>query len=347
MIYAWLKDAFEGFKQAHDAGRLPASLIVAGNAGLGTLSFALECAKYYLCQDEHKAQLGGSCGKCKSCQLFEAASHADFMAALPSTAEESDKDLDLQRDPGFLNNMAQTTQRRSLRIDTIRKLNHYLYESPSYPQGKAAIVYDAQLMVEAAANALLKTFEEPPAGCLIILLTDSFESLLPTILSRALKINAERIDEQAALAFVTEQGASLQRASLALDIARGAPLTASQLIRDNEDLKILEISKRIAGFASSGNPEPAVEALIELGGKKASQILSQMVFEILKYKAGFALEALPLINVPGAQAFLRFQTGALFDSSQYLPYVAGDLPLIPSRAPSALLRTYLNSWLKV
>ena len=72
----------------------------------------------------------------------------------------------------------------SIGISQIRKLIHFLNQKPFQAKHKIAIIYQADLMTNPAQNAFLKTLEEPPEACLIFLLTNQINRILPTIVSR-------------------------------------------------------------------------------------------------------------------------------------------------------------------
>lgn len=80
-------------------------------------------------------------------------------------------------------------------IDTMRQLSEEVYLSPYEAQKKVFIIQDAERMLSYSSNALLKTFEEPPSWCIIILLTSNPETMLPTILSRCCMLRFHTLSE--------------------------------------------------------------------------------------------------------------------------------------------------------
>lgn len=74
-------------------------------------------------------------------------------------------------------------------MEAMRQLQQNIYLAPFESAFKVFIIHDAHRMLPYSANALLKTFEEPPSDSVIILLTDEVESLLPTILSRCQRVH--------------------------------------------------------------------------------------------------------------------------------------------------------------
>lgn len=76
----------------------------------------------------------------------------------------------------------------SIKIQEIRNLIHYINLKPHSSEYKSAIITEAEKLTLQAANALLKTLEEPPPHSIIFLLTKSYRLLIPTIISRCRKI---------------------------------------------------------------------------------------------------------------------------------------------------------------
>ncbi len=81
-------------------------------------------------------------------------------------------------------------------VEEMRRLSQEVYMAPFKGPWKIFIIHDAERMLPVSSNALLKTFEEPPSDCKIILLTSSPSSLLPTILSRCQIIPFQTIPEE-------------------------------------------------------------------------------------------------------------------------------------------------------
>ncbi|MCS6817511.1 MAG: DNA polymerase III subunit delta' [Blastocatellia bacterium] len=141
-------------------GRLGHSLIFSGPEGVGKRQFALALAKTINCPNASNGDrsLPDSCDACPSCHKIERGEHLDVLVLRPETA--------------------------FLRIEQIRSLCEQAYRKPFEARWRVFIVDEAEAMTEQAANALLKTLEEPPAESLLILLTSQLARLLPTIRSR-------------------------------------------------------------------------------------------------------------------------------------------------------------------
>ncbi len=119
-------------------------------------------------------------------------------------------------------------------IDDIRALQERLHETGS-GQYRCCIIRSVERMQDAAANAFLKTLEEPPPGLVFLLTTQSISSLLPTILSRTRLLRMSRLS-RAELRPLLEN-VSDDEAHFVLMIAQGAPGAARQLLHDPDLLR--------------------------------------------------------------------------------------------------------------
>jgi DNA polymerase-3 subunit delta' len=109
-------------------------------------------------------------------------------------------------------------------IDRVRSLIEFALLTSHRQRAKVAIIAPPERMNLAAANALLKTLEEPPAGTYLILVSSEPARLAPTILSRCRKLQAPRPSADEARAWLVAQGVT--EPDLALAQAGGAPLAA-------------------------------------------------------------------------------------------------------------------------
>lgn len=157
--------------------RVPGSLIFAGNAGVGKRQFAFELAKSMLCLTPKDFE---SCGKCSACLRVD-------NLELPKTFDRDDNErvfFTQHPDVGFIRQAG-----RFITVNTVRGLQAEAVLRPfeganGKPGARFFIVDDADKMNEEAANALLKTLEEPAPTTHLILLTARPNSLLQTIKSR-------------------------------------------------------------------------------------------------------------------------------------------------------------------
>ena len=179
--------ATSALQRALEAGQIFPSLVFHGPAGAGKLATALLLGRALLC----RAPVERPCGECRSCRRIgeRALVHPDVRLVLPekkSDFERADADAGGQAGiaPQELQAEAIANPVWSVLIDRVRQGITFLQHRPSESERSILIVDQAQRMETAAANALLKTLEEPPAHAVLILITPSWHALLPTIRSR-------------------------------------------------------------------------------------------------------------------------------------------------------------------
>ncbi len=185
-----LKKAILGGKVAH-------SYLFSGPDGVGKKLAAFELSRALNCVNFN----GDSCGRCANCELMERRVHPNLLLVYPT-------DKDGAEDANGL-----------IRIDRVREIQNTLKFKAD---GKKVVIVDrADRMQPAAANAFLKTLEEPPADSVIILVSSHATELLPTILSRCQKINFRPLSEDLIAGFLTgrkglsgDQAATVARLSL-------------------------------------------------------------------------------------------------------------------------------------
>lgn len=342
ILESFLNVPFLNFSHAYLSGRLPGSVLFAGDRESGVNYVACASAKLFLCSSP---QNGYPCGHCKSCSMFDAGTHPDFIAVIGSTKDEADNGLDMQRDPKILFTNEESAVRKSVRIDSMRKLSSWAVESAGAGNKKVAVIADAHTMPEGAANAILKTFEEPPQNTLIIMTARSLESLLPTILSRAYKIVLQKASLHESLNFIKRTcSAEDERAQIALALSGYKPYGALRLIRSDDDIKISHMLKElIDALNGQGNEEQAIDSLLSLDPLTQGSILYELVCEVLKYKAHVKKEDLPLINIFHGEKLAQLSADHLFLALDDLRYIKSENPLIPPRAPKALIRSWIRA----
>lgn len=145
---------------------LPHAILLQGIEGAGKDDLAKWLIDLLLCQQPLLSPIGSpddstlsyACGQCKACLLRRSDSYPDHLLL--------------------------TSENKTLGVDDVRRGNAFLEKTAHLGQVKTILIPQAQIMTIAAANALLKTLEEPSPNSYIVLLTDEVESLLPTIVSR-------------------------------------------------------------------------------------------------------------------------------------------------------------------
>lgn len=175
-MHQWLVEHQRSLSTLIKQARMPHAFIISGSQGTGKLALThwligvLACEQFTISQDTNKQSILYACGQCKSCQLLAGQGHPDHLVVDASG-----------------NNIG---------VDQIRKVITFFEKTALLGKRQSAIIESAEKMTESAANALLKTLEEPTANSHIILLTTEIERLLPTIISRCRHV-AIRASEQA------------------------------------------------------------------------------------------------------------------------------------------------------
>jgi len=200
------------------SGRLPQALLFEGATGVGKQRLALWLAQALMCE----AGLGEGCGQCQPCKLVQNLSHPDVHWFVPLELSKKGGDADKQVElveEALGEEMAARRQQplyeppsglASHGIAAVRLLLRRLVLTPVMGRRKVFVIGDAERLVpqtgaEAAANALLKALEEPPADTVFILTTAAPDALLPTILSRVVRVRVARLSDSVVAAFAQQE----------------------------------------------------------------------------------------------------------------------------------------------
>ncbi len=193
------------------AGRVPNSMLFAGDDGVGKRLFALEIAKALVCTDPGELLACGVCGACKRVNKF----------VFPNSEKGEDYDQVFFSDHPDVGMVI--PYKRNVRIGAIRKLETEANYNPYEARGRVFIVDAAEKMADPAANALLKTLEEPAATSHIFLITSRPDSLLPTIRSRCQMLRFAPVSTHEIERFLVEKHSMItEEADLAARLARGS-----------------------------------------------------------------------------------------------------------------------------
>jgi len=217
-LLPWLASTFADLQQRRVHGRLAHALLLTGPAGIGKHQLAELFAQSLLCAQPQAD--GQPCGQCHACSLYAAGTHPDLFRISP---EEDSKNI---------------------RIDQIRALIESMSLSSHYGRHKVVIVNPAHAMNIAAANALLKTLEEPPADTILLLITDRPSFLPATIRSRCQSLRLALPERDEARAWLTAQLGNPEEAAVLLALAGGAPLAA----RDQGEAQLARRQALLSGW---------------------------------------------------------------------------------------------------
>jgi DNA polymerase-3 subunit delta' len=219
MIYPWQQEIWQ--RLVAGRAQLPNALLLHGRKGTGKLDFGRALAHALLC--ENPQQSGEACGQCGSCGWLEAGVHPDLRVLEPEAQSETPAGEGEGSDQP---KAADKKASQFITVAQIRELSDFVNLTTHRNGLRIVLVSPAESMNIHAANALLKTLEEPPANTLFILVTHQLPRLLPTVRSRCQMISMPLPSSEMAANWLREQGV-LELDCLAQ--AGGAPLAALDL----------------------------------------------------------------------------------------------------------------------
>ena len=218
-IYPWQQHDWQQLQQMRE--RLPHAILFHGTEGIGKVAFAAHFAASLLC--ERPVAAGHACGECDSCGWFAQYGHPDYRRVRPDALETEDADDGAEGDEGG-GKKGSKNPSKDIRIEQVRALATFMNVSTHRSGLRVVLLYPAEALNAASANAILKTLEEPPPDTVFLLVTHRIDRLLPTILSRCRKFALSAPDHAAALAWLQQQG--VEDAERWLSEQGGAPLAA-------------------------------------------------------------------------------------------------------------------------
>lgn len=222
----WHADAWARLQARRERDALPHALLLAGPAGLGKREFLAGFVKGLLCQ---QTDHGEACGTCRSCLLLAAGTHPDVVSL----------SFGLRKDGGT---------RTEIVVDQVRDLSQRLAMSSQFGGWQVATIDPADAMNAAAANALLKTLEEPTPSTILILVADEPARLPATIRSRCQRIDFLVPSREVALDWLRGQGVA--DAVAALEAAGGNPGLARDWAADGALKQRSEVRNDLKALAA-------------------------------------------------------------------------------------------------
>lgn len=226
-IYPWHQEDWQRLQRLRE--RLPHAILLHGAEGIGKVEFAERFAQSVLC--DSPGMDGMACGSCDACGWFLQYGHPDYRRIRPEILELDGGDDAAEAEEGGSKKTASSkTPSKEIRIEQIRSLSSFMNVSTHRSGMRVVLLYPAEALNGASANALLKTLEEPPPETLFILVSHRPDRLLPTILSRCRKFPLSLPAPQEALAWLEAQEISNPAHWLALQ--GGAPLAAKAAADD-------------------------------------------------------------------------------------------------------------------
>ncbi len=220
--------ATDFLRQLVRSQRVPGALLFYGPDGIGKAKAALEFAKALNCQDEAARQRGDACGVCATCKAITQGTHPDvvFVDFAYQARLEVKKDFSSK---GYEDELEkEIAKQQHLNVNTIRNVTGKSQQKSVGSGWKVLIIDQAQTMQSAAANALLKFIEEPPAKTVWVLITNKRAVMLRTILSRCQPVAFAPLDAQVVSQILTRQHIQTERPDLCAAYSAGSVSGAQQ-----------------------------------------------------------------------------------------------------------------------
>ncbi|WP_250207971.1 DNA polymerase III subunit delta' [Curvibacter sp. CHRR-16] len=210
----WLQEQLQALQRQRGHAWL-----LQGPSGLGQYDLAMQLASTWLCDNPTEQ---GACHECGSCHAIGVHAHADLAVLMPEVqmleqgwplSEKAQSEIDDKKRKAS----------KEIRVDALRDTVEFAQRTSARGRGKVVLVYPAEQMNAIAANALLKTLEEPAGDTRFVLATESAHALLPTIRSRCQVHTMRWPETDEALHWLQNQGVQASEAAVLLRAAGGLP----------------------------------------------------------------------------------------------------------------------------
>ena len=273
-------------------GRLAHAYLFWGESGVGKDALAIAFAKTLLCL-KHGEE---ACGECASCKKVDLLQHPDLKLIFPLPGGDSEKSVD---EDSLSNDVLEEMKKqiadkaknpyfhidipkaKFIRIKSIREIKKESSLSSAEQGKKIFIIFDAEMMNDAAANSLLKILEEPLEGTHFLLITSRKDALKQTIISRCQLVQCSALNsEEIAEALVQRENVDKEKAQYAARLANGNYLRALQLLHDDlnryrED--VMKFLRSVLGTSSIKLFEEQEEYLTGNKRDDAEQLLMMLL----------------------------------------------------------------------
>lgn len=258
--FPWQNSAWFSLLTQIKNQRFPHALLLSGIKGLGKLEFAKHLAQLLLCGEGEKKLV--SCQQCRACHQFTADTHPDFKMVQP----EENSTL--------------------IKVDQIREVIDFCNHTALQNAYKIVIFYPGEALNNAAANALLKTLEEPPLNKnLLLLISHQPSLLLPTLRSRCQHIKLNPPAREIAHNWLKQQMDINESFKLVLALAEGAPLTALAFIKENKHTAVIDLLTDInVLLENTSDPVSIAEKWLKVEINEFLSILVFLITQVIRFQ---------------------------------------------------------------
>ncbi len=285
-------------------GRLAHAQLFFGPQGGGQWPMARAFAQSLLCPE---AKEGEACGACSSCRKAEGLVHPDIHVVVPAPSVKGDDQTPsefylpqlrtlLAADPfatfaDWVASLAAENKQLAISVAESRRMIRTLSLKSHGGERKVVLLWLPELMHPAAANALLKLLEEPPAGTVFLLVSDAYDRVLGTIQSRTQKVHVGPFAEDDLTSYLVGKNVPEPEARAIARRAEGNLPYARELAAHREDpLSEQFITWLRAAFAMRPAElvaqSEAFQGLSREGQKHYFDLGLQLLREVMHHQAG-------------------------------------------------------------
>lgn len=273
--YPWLNKIYRPIINAYQQGKGHHALLIHALDGNGADALCYAISRWLMCQSPDGLK---SCGHCHSCRLMLAGTHPDHTVLSPEKGKTS------------------------ISVDAVRKLIEKL--SSHSQQGGAKVVWipNTEALTDAAANALLKTLEEPAQSTFFILQCQRPETLLATLRSRCFYHYLAVPDSDSAWFWLHKNFPQVpySDAVTALRLSQGAPVAAAKLLETTHWQQRQQFCHALSAALQQQDMLSLLPALNQEGMITRLYWLMGLLTDAMKYQQGAAefcsnQDQLPLI----------------------------------------------------
>ena len=315
----------EKLRREVDEGHIPHAQLFCGPSGVGKLALALAYARYLCCTDRKD---GEACGHCQSCKQWDQLMHPDVHFMFPIVSSEKKKKTicadyltewrELLMNSSYfsysqwLDAIDAENSQALIYAKESDEITKTLSLKPIQGDFKITIIWLPEKMNEPCANKMLKLLEEPPERTIFLLCSEEPERMLPTILSRAQRINLPRLTEiEIAEALQNNYGIEPRDSETLAHLANGSFVKALDQIHLNEDndryLELFISLMRLAYARRIREMKAWSEEVATLGREKQKELLTycqRMIRE--SFMANFHQKQMSYMNLEEQNFTSRF-----------------------------------------
>lgn len=307
----WQRVDFDALAERHKDSRLPHALLLTGPEGIGKSWFAAAVLAGLVCTESGYLQ---PCGRCAGCQQARAGSHGDV------------RWLSVPTDP----------KKKSIGIDQIRDAIGFLQKTAAYGERKVLVVAPAEAMTAQAANALLKTLEEPSGSSLIMLVADRPWLLPITVRSRCQQLVLPVPEMAAQQRWLLDAGLPAEDIPELIRLSAARPLRALALADPARRAEAQELWEIWYALLTAKLPsQSAYERLSNIDLSQALSMLQQLLEHELKQMEGQRLRGVGRAYLWLYQCVAELLVKIRFGATPARDVVLANLCLAAAPSPAA------------